>query len=68
MLFSIAGMLMFVLLGMYVPCHCNRHRRLSDVAYTMTMDQCLLEFPEAYCFSIQRKEPDYRACACVLLC
>lgn len=58
-------MLLFVVLGMYVPCHCHHSLFCLHVAYTMRMDQCLLEFSETYCFSIQRKEREYCACDCV---
>ena len=48
--FSCMGMINFVILGSYVPCHCTSSWNGLRIAQTMTMEECLQSYDENFCF------------------
>lgn len=53
---SCFGMINFVILGSYVPCHCTPAKRRLFLAHMMTMEECLLNYDEDFCFRIKLTE------------
>ena len=60
---SCLGMINFLILGSYVPCHCTSSVSGSYVAVMMRMEECLQIYSEDFCFSIQKKQR-YQDSAC----
>ena len=47
---SCMGMINFVILGSYAPCHCTSSWNGLRIAQTMTMEECLQSYDENFCF------------------